>query len=293
MYEKYLQLKNYKPRGIEEQLRGVKQYLFYIEENNIDMYHIGIKDAESYREYLRLLTDKEGNTRYNPKTVNAKISFLRMFYNYLTSTGQTLRNPFLNVDKVRESYTLPKNILTIEQIEKLLKNITVETKEDFKFKTIIEILYSTGARISEIENLTRENIDLEKGYLQVLDDKERQNRNIVLTEYALDLLRLYMKYLPVNSVDVFSHGASRTLNRWLNNRLKALTIKLKLPYVTCHGLRHTVATHLLKNGADIREVQEYIGHKKIKNTEIYTHIFPDDLKSIVEANHPREKEYTE
>ena len=92
---------------------------------------------------------------------------------------------------------------------------------------------------------------------------------------------------------VFSHGKMRTLNRWINDRLKRITKKLDLPKITCHSIRHTIATHLFLNGADIREVQEFLGHRRIKNTEVYTHIFPEDLKKVVEASHPREKRIKE
>ena len=287
-FKNYLQLKNYKQRSIEEQVRDIKKYLEYSEETRINIYTISIKDAEAYREYLRLLTKDDGSSKYNPKTINKIISFLRMFYTFLITKKLSFRNPFNDIEKMKESFSLPKNILTIEQMEKLLNGIDVKDKRDFKFKVIVELLYSTGARISEIESLTRDRINLKTGFIKISDDKERQDRKAVLTEYCLELLRFYIKYIYNNSKKVFKHGKDRTLNRWINDRLKVLTKKLKLPKITCHGIRHTIASQLFKNGADIREVSEFLGHRRIKNTEIYTHIFPEDLKDVVEKSHPRE-----
>jgi integrase/recombinase XerD len=290
-FRNYLKLKDYKPRGIEEYLRSINKYINYSEENRINIYTLSIKDAEGYREYLRLMTKEDGSSLYNPKTINKEISFLRLFYTFLISKGRAFRNPFNDIEKMKESHNLPKNILTIEQTEKLLNGIQVEDKNDFEFKVLIELLYSTGARISEIEELTRDRINLKTGYIKIEDDKERQDRKAVLTEYSLELLRLYVRYFYSNGKRLFQHGKSRTLNRWINDRLKSLTKRLKLPKVTCHGIRHTIASQMFKKGADIREVSEFLGHRRLKNTEIYTHIFPDDLKDIVEKNHPREREF--
>src|SRR4030042_2248158 len=290
-FKSYLNLKGYKTRGIEEELRSINKYLNYSDENRINIYTLSIKDAEGYREYLRLMTKDDGSSKYNPKTINKEISFLRLFYIFLISKGRAFRNPFNDIEKMKESHNLPKNILTIEQTEKLLTGIDVKDKNDFEFKVLVELLYSTGARISEIEKLTRDRLNLKTGYIKIIDDKERQDRKAVLTEYSLELLRLYVRYFYNNREKLFQHGKDRKLNRWINDRLKVLTKRLKLPLITCHGIRHTIASQMFKKGADIREVSEFLGHRRIKNTEIYTHIFPDDLKEVVEKSHPREREF--
>lgn len=290
-YEDYLQLKGYKERSIEEEVRCAKKYLEYAEKNEINIYTIGIREAENYREYLRLLTKDDGSSRYTPKTINKIISFLRKFYSFLIAKRLSFRNPFNDIEKMKESFSLPKNILTIDQMQKLLNGIEINTKNDFEFKVIIELLYSTGARISEVESLTKDNVNLGSGFIKICDDKERQDRKAVLTEYSHELLRIYIKHFyNAESKRLFIHGTKRSLNKWVNDRLETLTKRLKLPKITCHGIRHTIASQLFKNGADIREVNEFLGHRRIKNTEIYTHIFPEDLKDIVDKNHPREKD---
>jgi integrase/recombinase XerD len=142
-------------------------------------------------------------------------------------------------------------------------------------------------RINEVEKLTPEDIKKESGYIIIKDDKCRQDRLVPLTDYSRELVKCYLENTSADRL-VFAHGAKRTLNSWMNNRLKSLCKKLELPQLSCHSIRHIVGTHLLKKGADIREVQVYLGHERIKNTEIYTRIYPDDLKEILSKSHPRE-----
>lgn len=284
-YTEWLNAKGYKPRGIEELERSAKKFFEYIKTAGIDYTVITIREAESFRENLRLKTTADGHF-YNTSTVNNTITHLRILYKYLTSTGKVMRNPFFDVERMKEAQSLPKNILSIEEMKTFLDSIEVKDRDDFKFKVIIELLYATGARISELENLTLENINLNEGYITIQDNKEKRERICPLTEYSSRLLNLYLRENKTGQI--FAHGAKRTLNRWVNDRLKRITIELELPLITCHSIRHTIATHLLKKGADIREVQEFLGHSRIKNTEVYTRIFPDDLRDLLERTHPRE-----
>ncbi len=284
-YTEWLNAKGYKLRGVEELERSAKKFFNYSQTAGINYTSLTIREAESFRENLRLQITADGKC-YNTATVNNTITHLRILYKYLTSSGKVMRNPFFDVERMKESQNLPKNILSIEEMKKFLDSIEVKDMNDFKFKVIIELLYATGARISEIENLTLENINLNEGYITIHDNKEKRERICPLTEYSSRLLNLYLKENKTGHI--FAHGAKRTLNRWMNDRLKRITIKLELPLITCHSIRHTIATHLLKKGADIREVQEFLGHSRIKNTEVYTRIFPDDLRDLLERTHPRE-----
>jgi len=287
-YETYLQIKNFKPRGIESKIRIAKYLFIYLEENNLDLKSFKRFDAESYREYLVTSKDEKGKQRFKAETINGILAYLRLLFKYLLSVNEVIKNPFMEVENMKESHHLPKNILTIEETDKLLKNIEVKTKTDFKFKVVVEVLYSTGARITEIENLTKNDIDLERGIITIRDDKDRKDRIAPLTEYSINLLKDYLKGFS-NDDKVFIHGMPRTLNRFINDRLKRLTRDLELPLLTSHGIRHTIATQMFKKGADIREVQEFLGHKKIKNTEIYIRLMNEDLKRVIDDLHPREK----
>lgn len=288
-YQSWLELKRYKKRGIDEKLRIARQFCEYVEEHDKNMFRFFLKDAEHYREYLRLLTDDAHAIKYDTKTVNLRMSYLKVFYTFLISIEKTHSNPFENIDKMKVSDIIPRNILSIKQMEALLGAITVNTPQDFKFKVIVELLYGGGLRVSELEHLRYEDVKCDEGYIIIRDDKTRKDRVVILNEYSCSLLQLYIRYVYDNSDEyIFTNRKSRVLNVWINNRLKKITKKNNIPEITCHGIRHSIATHLIQNGADLREVQEFLGHKQIQNTEVYTRIFPEDLKAIIEKTHPRE-----
>jgi len=293
-FKDWLTVKGYKPRGIEEKMRAAHYFLAHASGNGIDIATIGVRGADAYREHLRLLRGMNGKPRYNPKTINLNISYLTLFYQYLLERGSAVKNFFSEIDRMKESELVPRNVLTIEEMGRLLENLPLADADDVKLKVLVELLYATGARISEIESLKVEDVNFESGYIVIHDDKDRQDRRCPLTEYARDMLQVYVNALQIAVNErIFPHGKSRSLNRWINDRLKRITQGLELPLVTCHSIRHTIATHLLKCGADIREVQEFLGHRRIKNTEVYTRIFPDDLREVLEQSHPRERHLQE
>ena len=291
-FENYLLLKGSKKRGIEELVRTARHLLEFTETHGLNLYTIGIREAELFREKLRSARGDDGSLLYQAATINGRISHCRAFYKYLIESNRAAHNPFNGIERMKEPVKLPGNILTIEETAKFFNSLETRNADDVKFRTVIELLYSTGARINEIEKLTSEDIDLAGGYIVIRDDKENQERRSPLTESAREYLSIYLDSQQNEpGRKIFIHGKERTLNRWINDRLKRITKRMNLPRITCHSFRHTIATHLIKEGADLREVQEYLGHRRIKNTEIYTRLFPEDLKAAVEKSHPREKRY--
>ena len=287
-YQIWLRMKNYKKRGIEDKIRIAGYFLNYLEENNLKLNCFSYNQAYAYRESLVMSCNPDGSTRFNPSTINGMICALRLFFKYLISVNLVFKNVFKEIENMKEADRIPKNILTIEQTKELLSSIEVKDFNDFKFMVIIELLYSTAARISEIECLRKKDIDLSREVINIIDDKERRDRIAFLTEYSRKLLKIYISRFKDEDY-IFKHGRQRTLNRFVNDRLKRLSEDKNLPRITCHGVRHTVASQLLKKGADLREVQEILGHKRIKNTEIYTRLAHEDLKKIIDEKHPRER----
>ncbi|MCK5666948.1 MAG: tyrosine-type recombinase/integrase, partial [Thiotrichaceae bacterium] len=283
----WLTFKGYKPRGIEGKLCTIKQYLLYTEQEAIDMYHASVRTAEGYKEYLRTL-DEKGKAKYQPQTINHKISNLRIFYDFLRYKGRVCTNIFTSIDLMKKGVYLPKNILSIEQMGQLLEAIRVTDVQSFTFKLMVELLYATGCRIGEIANIQVCDIDRENRSLLIKEDKTDQERMLPLSEYVLDLVKLYIENVK-RSGYLFYFDNPRTIVWWINWRLEKLCKKLEFSRISSHCIRHSVATHLLKSGADIREVQEFLGHKDITSTEIYTRIFPEDLKRVVDQKHPRER----
>lgn len=280
-FHTYLTAQGYAERTREEICRTVTLFEHYCEEYHIDPARIRIAQAEGYREYRCVVK------HCAVSTVNKELSFLCVYFDYRVVSGMSLSNPFRAVEKMTQAHRLPRGILSIEETETLFAKVPLTTRDDCVFYTCIELLYATGMRIGELESLTRSNIHLDEGYIAFTDTKAKKERVVPLPEYSLAVLILYLKYTTKDSL--FLRGEKRSLNRWLNDYLKRLSTRCDLPQVSCHSFRHTLATHLLKAGADIRQVQEYLGHRRIKTTEVYTRIFPEELLSVIEAYHPREQ----
>ncbi len=295
-YQSYLEMKGYKDRGIQESIRSANYFLKHLQSRNLRYNTLNFKQAEGYREYLCCLTDEYGKSKYKPATINKMMTQLKSFYNYLVHRELVLANPFQLVERMKQGVKIPMNRLSKEQMKRLLQGVDLKSQADFKFKVLLELLYSTGARVSELENLRLADIDMDSESILIRDDKERQDRRLPLTRIAVTLLKLYLQCSPKPLLAdpdadfaLFAQGEARTLNKWLNNRLKELCLKQKLPKITCHGIRHTIATHLLQAGANLREIQQFLGHRRIQNTEIYTSVLTEDLRKTIQKSHPREK----
>ncbi|MBA7572210.1 hypothetical protein ES708_13986 [subsurface metagenome] len=130
-YAGYLAQRDYKRRGIEEKLRSARQFLLYAEEQALDPFGMGLKEAESFRERLSLMVSDKGIPHYRPETINCRLSNLKNFYGFLVGRGLAFKNPFFDAERLKEGYRIPKNILSIKQIEKLLKGLKVQTRKDF------------------------------------------------------------------------------------------------------------------------------------------------------------------
>lgn len=288
-FAKWCRVRGRAERGLVEMLRTAKTFLDYLEEMGQDGFVIGLQDAAKYRDHLRLSGPAGGAKCYHSATINVRLSHLRELYRFLMAENLAPGNPFLEVENLKEGVRGLKNVLSAGDMERLLDEVPLETPDDVRFKVMLEILYGSGIRVSELEGVRRNDVKAQYGYLLIVDAKTRRERKAVLPEYACALVQLYCSATRGSGEEaIFKRGSDRTVNRWLNDRLKRLCKELALPVITCHGFRHSCATHLLRNGADIREVQEILGHVRIKNTEVYTRIYPDDLKRIVQTKHPRE-----
>ena len=222
-YGSYLEMRNYKKRGIEGKLAAARDYLIYCDQQGYDYRFISIKDSENYREHMTLLTIDDGSPRYQPATINVALSHLKNFYSFLISAGLAEMNPFADTWRLKEPMKIPKNILSVKQMGKLLNSLN--GRDDLKLKVILEVLYSTGMRISELENMHVRDINLREGYLVIRDNKERQDRKAALTEYAHRVLIFYLR--EDRGENPFLQGKKRTLNRWVNDRLKKKTDELE------------------------------------------------------------------
>lgn len=279
-YEKYLTLeRNYSPNTIKAYLNDLNNFNEYIKK---DLLSITSNDIRKYLKFINNLTNK---------TISHNISSLKSFYNYLESIELINYNPTNEIDRPKLEQTIP-TYLTLEEVSKLL-DIKVENEYNARDKAILELLYSSGIRISELTSMELSNIDLDDCLIRIMG-KGSKERIIPLGDYAIDALKEYInKYRhqlnKKNTTYVFLNNRGGKLSRqFIFKTIKNYALKKGIKKnISPHTLRHTFATHLLKNGADLRIIQELLGHENLSTTQIYTHLTNEKLKSDYEEYYPR------
>tara|TARA_B100000161_G_C33557049_1_gene418541 strand:- start:19 stop:972 length:954 start_codon:yes stop_codon:yes gene_type:complete len=267
--------------------------------NSVDRY-----DARGFVIYFQ-------KKEISPSTICRKISALRSFFSYLLEEQRVDKNPFVGLNSPKKNKPLPK-VLSPHQVVKLLEApLSMKTKNNVKSKSydawikymglrdaaILELLYSTGMRINELVNLTEDNIDFISGTV-VVSGKGKKQRLCPLGKYAEkaiqcsidsrnNILFLLNKKITTKSA-LFINKQGQTLSaRSIERMMKKYLIKCGLnSELTPHSLRHSFATHLLDKGAELRAVQELLGHESLSTTQIYTHISIERLKEVYDKAHP-------
>lgn len=247
------------------------------------------------REYLHFIQ----KFNYKKTTVARKIASLRTFYKYLYRERKVDSNPAMNLTNPKRPKSLPK-FLTPDEVEQILNNTKIETPAGYRNRTILELLWATGIRISELSGLNFGDLNLEHNEIRVFG-KGSKERIILVTDRAKNFLERYIesaralipKGFPApdtseNSPVFINNTGYRLQTRTVRNVINEVVEKINLPkHVTPHVFRHSFATHLIENGADLRVVQELLGHASISNTQIYTHVSTQHLKDVYNEAHPR------
>lgn len=247
------------------------------------------------REYLHFIQ----KFNYKKTTIARKIASLRTFYKYLYREKKVDSNPAMNLTNPKRPKSLPK-FLTPDEVEQILNNTKIETPAGYRNRTILELLWATGMRISELSGLNFGDLNLEHNEIRVFG-KGSKERIILVTDRAKSFLERYIesardlipKGFPVpdkseDSPIFINNTGYRLQTRTVRNVINEVVEKINLPkHVTPHMFRHSFATHLIENGADLRVVQELLGHASISNTQIYTHVSTQHLKDVYNETHPR------
>ena len=221
------------------------------------------------------------------------ISAIKSFFNYLIFEGYIKDSPISNIESPKQEKKLPK-VLTEEEIKKLINSIDLNHDFGQRNKTILEILYGTGIRVSELINLKLSNIFFKENIIKVIG-KGNKERFVPLGEIASNELKIYinnrnrMKIDSKSSDILFLNRYGRGLTRSMifkiiSDASKRVGLDKK---ISPHTLRHSFATHLIKNGADLRTIQLILGHESITTTEIYTHLDTLHLEEVLKKYHPR------
>ena len=227
-------------------------------------------------------------------SITRSISTLRKFYQYLAREGRIQKDPMLQIDSPKQGRHLPA-VLSSEEIERLLKTPDTSTPLGLRDRAILEVLYATGLRVSELVHLKLTDLHLSLGLIQTLGKGDKE-RIIPIGDVAVDWINEYLERIrnrltkgkdsPYLFVNFHGNGLTRQ-GIWKN--LKAIVQAAGIDKgVTPHTLRHSFATVLLENGADLRIVQELLGHSDISTTQIYTHISKKHLTEVYQRSHPRD-----
>ena len=287
---------------MNENLENYRNYLKYeraYSDNTVGAY---MNDLNKYEEFLKkdiLESDTEALEKYlkyiknlESTTVAHKITSIKSYFNYNIKRGIVSVNPADKVSRPKLTKHLPE-YLTEEEVGKLL-DVEVKSPYDYRNKTILELLYSSGIRISELVNIKTPNYDSEECLIRIMG-KGSKERIVPLGDYAVNIMNDYMNnYRPLinkkHTDYVFINNRGDKISRqFIFKVIKKEALKKGIKKdISPHTLRHTFATHLLKNGADLRIIQELLGHENISTTQIYTHVTNNKLKSDYETYFPKD-----
>lgn len=279
--------KNFSKHTVTAYSSDILSFLIWLDEKNIQ--EVNYQQISEYLVYIRQFN-------YSKTTVARKIASLRTFYRYLYRERVIEANPAIGIHSPKKSKNLPE-FLTEDEIEKILNNIKIDSPAGYRNRTILELLYATGMRISELSSLNFENLNLDENEIKVFG-KGAKERIVLVSSRAKDFLEKYIK--TVRGLISKTEGKTDKEAVFINKtgyRLQPQSVrlaindvvsKIELPkHVTPHVFRHSFATKLLEKGADLRVVQELLGHSSISNTQIYTHVSMERLKQSYNIAHPR------
>ena len=227
------------------------------------------------------------------RTTARRLSSLRRFFQYLVREGRTKNDPSTRIESPRLGRPLPKT-LTESEVEALLNAPDTGTRAGFRDKAMLEVLYATGLRVSELVGLRLDQINLQQGVVRVVGKGDKE-RLVPLGEESVDWLRRYIRdvrpefFKAEPDATLFPSNRGRMMTRqtfWHAVRRYTVIAGINKA-LSPHVLRHAFATHLLNHGADLRVVQMLLGHSDISTTQIYTHIAKERLKELHARHHPR------
>lgn len=273
--------------------RDISRFIKFIQSEGIE----DLADVDKVVAFNYLSAFKSGkitNSKISVTTYNRSLSSLRSFYRYLNRNYDIDTNPFVGIKNPKDEKKLP-DFLTFNEIEQMLDCLDEQDEVMLRDKAIISIMYASGLRLQEVSTLLLVNVDFSNSYLKVLG-KGNKERIVPFYEEAGEILQLYISKvrskIDVNNCEsVFLNKHGNPLSkRYIEKIVEKVGVMAGINRkVHPHMLRHSFATHLLDNGADLRVVQELLGHENLSTTQIYTHITIDKLKDVIDKSHPRSK----
>ncbi|MEW5784891.1 MAG: site-specific tyrosine recombinase XerD [Bacillota bacterium] len=272
---------------LESYRRDLKKFLSFLRKEKINM-PAAVNRAAITR-YLNALK-QAGNA---PSTISRNIASIRSFFNFLMQEGLLEENPAHQLETPRLEKKLPR-VLTTKEVDKLLCQPKTNDQSGLRDKAMLELLYASGIRVSELVSLNTADFNPEVGFLRCRG-KGMKERIVPIGTMAINVVQEYLhnsraRLLKKNEEKALflNHHGRRLTRQGFWKILKKYALKSKINgEITPHTLRHSFATHLLENGADLRSVQEMLGHSDISTTQIYTQITRRKIREVYDKTHPR------
>ena len=284
-YFDYLESKSLSDNTTKNYFRDLIDYFIYLKLN--DLSPTKSIEPKHIRKMLSFLIDKG----FSKVSISRKISAIKSYITFLEKFNYSKNNYSELISIPKKSKSLPK-VMTKKEVSQLIKHVEMNTKKNLRDDALIELLYSTGLRVSEVANLKLKDINLEKSEIKILG-KGNKERIVIFNNKSKEKIISYLKndkrYISIKTEALFQNKfkealSTRSIQRILKKYLNFSGINSK--YST-HTLRHTFATHLLEGGADIKVIQQLMGHSSPETTKIYTHVSSSTLKNVYNNSHPR------
>lgn len=275
---KYLLIdKKYSNETINSYHNDLNKYYDYLIKNGLNVNEIKRKDIMEYTKYLK-------NENLSMRTINHNVSSLRSFYKFLLINDKFINNPMEYVKSPKIKKTLPK-VLSYDEVKNLL-DINLKSKYDYRNKAMLELMYATGLRVSELVNLKINDIDLKNDVVRTMG-KGNKERIVPIGDYSILFVEEYinnyrcslLKKTDTNYLFLNNRGQKLTRQGFYRIIKKIAEEKNIKTDISPHILRHSFATHLLDRGADIVSIKEMLGHSSLSTTQIYTHVSNSKIKN--------------
>ncbi len=287
-FKRFLQVeKGLSENSIYSYTYDIKKFSDFLSSNNKDIMSATQDDIQQFLYFEK--TKKKNSSR----TLARSLAAIRQFYNFVSDKIEEIDNPTVRIESPHVEKTLP-DFLTIQEIHSLFNFISESDPFELRDKTIFELLYSCGLRISEAIEILQDNVDFENSLVRVIGKGNKER----LAPIGDEAKRLLKKYLLESRNEISGRRESEYLfiskkGSKLNRKsvwrlLKNYVVRTRIKKnITPHTLRHSFATHLIENGADLRSVQELLGHMDISTTQVYTHLAQKKLQEIHKKHHPK------
>jgi len=283
-YMNYLSLeRQLSPNTIDGYKRDLEDFYKF---TNKSYNHINKDDIINYITYL--------NKKVGPKTINRHIVSIKNYFKFLEKNNYISTNPTTDITGLKTPKKMPR-VLSIEEVDKLL-DIEVKDAYSSRNKAMLELMYSSGLRVSELLSLTLNNIDFDMNLVRIYGKGSKERIvpiSDIATSYLDEYINLYRNTLVKNKITdllfLNSRGSKLSRQGFFKILKEIALIKGINREISPHVLRHSFATHLLNNGADLRSIQTMLGHENIETTQIYTHVSNNYVKENYDEAHPRSK----